>query len=87
MTHPFNIIDEADFVGRFENFNADFATICHHRGLTAAPALPLLHRSRETPSIKDLIRKKLGKLIAYYERDYLRFGYPIPRNQSGGTLS
>jgi|GEM_PF-1758837 len=70
QTHPFNCLREADFVGRFEDIDADFARIAAHVGLTAQ--LPRIHVTATGPVDA---RAVLGPVLAdaaaaYYAEDY-----------------
>ena len=68
-----------DFIGRVENFNADFALVLDHAGASEQlrrEALVPMNSSRHrhwsdyyTPELADRIYRA-------YERDFDRFGYP-----------
>jgi hypothetical protein len=73
ITHPFNCIDHADKIIRFENYEADVK-----KYLVDNNALPLqlLKTNFTDNSIKVDISKKQKSLITdYYRDDFLRFNY------------
>jgi hypothetical protein len=81
QTHSFNGIDRADFIGRFENIDAEMDKIRERLG---AP-LPLPHSNRSrreddwqtyfTPAVFD-------QAVEYYREDFKQLNYPIPRLKS-----
>jgi hypothetical protein len=79
MTHRFNMLDHANYVGRYENLGRDYLEICQLCGLSTAPELPKLHRSRVPISIEELRPSQLERLIEYYGEDYRFTGYDIPQ--------
>jgi hypothetical protein len=64
-----------DFIGRLEDFESDFQTVCRAIGL---PPLVLAHsnRSRQAYRYRDLYDERTKKLVAHrYARDIEMFGY------------
>ena len=78
MSHPFNSINEADCIYRYETFESDFIGICKHCNLTVIPELPKLHISKKNIGFSSLTEKQLLFLLKYYENDYAIFNYKIP---------
>ena len=78
MTHPFNMLGYADYVGRFESLNDDFIEICRLCSLNRSVVLPVLHVSRRPLSISDLSLEQFKFLINYYQNDFIVAGYEIP---------
>jgi hypothetical protein len=72
------LVDEAgnllvDFVGRFENLESDFATICRNVGISAK--LPHINKS-DRMGYRDYYDAETQDLTArLYARDIERFGY------------
>lgn len=79
MTHPFNMLAEADFVGRYESLATDYLHICEVCGLANPPSLPSLHRSRTGIYLEELSPADFEFLLDYYRSDYEETGYPLPR--------
>lgn len=69
QTHPFNCLRMADFVGRFETLDADFARIARHVGMTAA--LPHMHITARAPvdAVAILGPALAGAVAEYYAED------------------
>jgi len=78
MTHPFNMLSHADYVGRFESLAEDYLEICRRCGVADPPKLPSLHRSRVPFGINDLSPAEFEQLVEYYRQDYEVAGYEMP---------
>ena len=74
QTHEFYSIDQAQFVGRFENYDADVRRIFETLGITRDPPLPR-HTTRRGPyqSYYDAGTRRTAE--QYYSRDLEQFGY------------
>jgi len=67
-----------DFVGRFENLEKDFKTICQKLGVKQPPKLPHLHASRRARPYQDYydkkttdwIRRRFAKDIEYFSYEF-----------------
>ncbi len=74
------IVDEdgasiVDFVGRFENLQADFAAVCDRIGLHRT-GLPHENRSDGRKAYRDYYSEETRDIVArYFKRDIERFGY------------
>lgn len=78
QTHPYNCIDAADFVGRFERLNEDIGVI--NARLGSALVLPVTNKTRSAPEWRSQFTPELlERAIAYYREDFDRFGYEIPK--------
>lgn len=80
QTHPFNCLREADFIGRFEDIDADFARIARHVGLRSA--LPRMHVTTDAPvdpravlgdRLADALTRYYAEDIAFIERELPRY--------------
>lgn len=76
QTHPFNCLELAQFIGRYERLEEDFAYISQRLGLRAA--LPRIHTTTPTPWQRVLHGRLLDRCIEYYREDFARLGYAIP---------
>ncbi len=74
QTHPFNCLDQAKVIGRFERFEEDFARICEHIGI---PPGPLPHMNRTSHGgYRDYFDRETRALVeSYYAEDLERFDY------------
>ena len=80
QTHPDNCLDFADFVGRFENLEADFKKVCDY--LKIEGELPHLNTSvaRQKEPI-ELNESIIGFIQDFYREDFERLGYdPDPKH-------
>ena len=82
MTHNFNMLAHADYVGRYEDLEEDYLQICRLCGLSDPPKLPNLHKSKAPIQLNELEPGRLEYLIEYYREDYDFTGYDIPEIQS-----
>lgn len=81
ITHPYNCIDDAQLIGRFEEFKSDFSRIWSSITDKPVPALPRINASNLAP--RDVWRDYLDRLrpmmyddlVDYYRDDFERFGY------------
>ena len=73
QTHPFNCLDEADFIGRFETLERDFQLLCDNLGI--AQRLPHLNRTshREYRAYFDAETRSIAE--RFYHDDLERLGY------------
>lgn len=73
QTHPFNCVDKANFIGRFESIEKDFKEICDHLGLEGE--LPHWNKTSHTEyrQYYDETTKKIA--AEFYAEDLSRFGY------------
>lgn len=67
-------LNRVDFVGRLENFDADFAEVCRHIGTAAAPASPL-NQTASSGSTTEVSAELRELVETMYRRDYQIFGY------------
>lgn len=79
QTHPFNCLREADFIGRFEEMDEDFARIARHVGLTSA--LPRMHVTTAAPvDARAVLGPRLADAVArYYAEDIAFIEHELPR--------
>jgi len=74
-----------DFIGRYEQLEADFAHICRRIGIPT-PALPHLRRASERDDYRRYYTDDLAEIVArHYQRDLEVLGYtfdpgPEPEN-------
>jgi hypothetical protein len=86
LTHPFNRIDEVNFIGRHETIDQDWRTICFLAKQLYSP-LPYLMKSNEPVNSRSKFNDQLfnpsllGKLNLkrfnqIFDSDFESFGYP-----------
>lgn len=75
QTHPFNCLQFADFVGRFERIDEDFEIVARRVGMTEA--LPKMHYTSHSHWQSYLSGPLLDRCIAYYAEDFEKLGYDI----------
>ena len=74
QTHPFNCLQEADFIGRFENLQEDWEKVCQDIGIEpiSLPRWNVSKHGNYETYYDDKCRKIAEK---YYERDLELLGY------------
>ena len=73
QTHPYNCLDAAKFVGRYERLNEDFARIAEILGIeTELPHYNYTVRRSWQEEIPD---RMIAPLREYYRDDFERLGY------------
>ncbi len=73
LVHPFHCLDRADFVGRFETFDADFSNICQKIG--ASGELPHWNKT-EHIGYQNYYSNHTKQIIEeHYHDDLVQFGY------------
>lgn len=75
QTHPFNCLQHADFVGRFERLDEDFNVVATHVGIAAD--LPKMHYTDHEQWQKYLSGRNLERAVHYYREDIAVLGYTI----------
>ena len=76
QTHPFNCLQLADLIGRFESLQDDFDRIC--RRLKIGPVrLPVLNVSRHRQSMEYFSDESRCLVQEYYRQDFEQLGYPM----------
>lgn len=73
QTHPYNCLDQAEFIGRFERLEEDFARVARRLELHAA--LPHMHRTRHGGWRAHVRGDLLAACRNFYEEDLRRLGY------------
>jgi hypothetical protein len=79
QTHPYNCLQHAHEVLRFENLETDFAAFCASQGVQIA--LKRLGASRKPDGAlreADLTSEDLGRIWKCYHQDFVQLGYPAP---------
>lgn len=75
QTHPFNCLHYADFIGRFESLENDFAKVCARLGIEFS-GLPNMNQSRDEArmetAIDDATRQRISQ---YYADDFKKLNY------------
>lgn len=73
QTHPFNCLKHADFVGRFERIDEDFAKIAARLGMTTK--LPKMHHTTHTHWQDYFDDEILSRCRAFYAQDLEELNY------------
>ena len=77
QTHPFNCLAEADFVGRFENLESDFAEVCRRIEIPF-DGLPHWNRTGGGDDYLDYFdADSLRAVEQFYREDFEKLGYPM----------
>lgn len=75
QTHPFNCVQHADFVGRFETLTEDFEKVCVQIGLKDAE-LPHWNQSTRATNFMSYFSDETKRIVEeFYREDFTRFGY------------
>ncbi len=74
QTHPFNCLHCADFIGRFENLQNDFDTICSRLGI-ATMTLPKMNITDRKHYREYYSARTIETVLSYYRDDFELFGY------------
>lgn len=75
QTHPFNCLEQADFIGRYENIEKDFALISQAINLQEAN-LPVMHASKRSRSYKEYFSSYTKKIAEnFFELDLKKLRY------------
>lgn len=82
MTHEFNCLEHADFVGRFERYEKDLEAIKQHLGMKD-DWVPRLNRSQRYATWEKVVRDELSPdlrdaLIEFYHDDFKELNYAVP---------
>ena len=80
QTHPFNCLQLAAFVGRYERYAEDLADVLRRVGMDMPEDVP---RHRETagntrPWSDFFSGRLLARATRYYSQDFEQLGYPLP---------
>ncbi|MCR8546981.1 sulfotransferase family protein [Salipiger sp. P9] len=77
QTHPFNCLDLADTLYRFEDYEAEVARLAEKTGVGVDG---LQHRRKtQHEGWRELLDPTLVRsLTGFYEEDFTRLGYPLP---------
>lgn len=78
MTRPEQCLDQADFVGRYENYEVDVRELLKELGKEAPAELPKLRATARRPWQENLKGDLLKRLTDFYAEDFERFGYSAP---------
>ncbi|WP_171121954.1 MULTISPECIES: sulfotransferase family 2 domain-containing protein [unclassified Ruegeria] len=79
QTHPFNCLDQADFVGRYENYEDDLNEILKAVGKQVVTFPRMRHTKGET--FQELFKGNdaaLSRMVEYYQGDFETLGYDAP---------
>lgn len=80
QTHPFNCLEAADFVGRFEHFQRDYTVVAKRMGITSRD-LPHMYPATQPRQWSDVLSGEcLQHCVDYYRRDFEQLGYELPAN-------
>ena len=75
MTHPFNALDQADFVGKYETLADDWQSICRKINLEYQ-TLPHMNFTQSDSEYRDLIDPQIrARIELIYKNDLELFGY------------
>lgn len=77
MHHPFNCIEKADFVGRFETIEKDFQTILQILDIQKDYRLPRLHISNRKEEKLVFSKQQFEILSSFYADDFEFSGYSV----------
>lgn len=77
QTHPFNVLHDADFIGRYERLEEDFKTVADRVGLHSV-SLPHMHFTKAKPYDQYMTTEQRRRVVEYYRTDFEQLGYEIP---------
>ncbi|MDP2123847.1 MAG: sulfotransferase family 2 domain-containing protein [Parvibaculum sp.] len=77
QTHPFNCLDRAEYVGRYENYVEDLNYVLERVGMTVT-TYSAVRKTEHNGWRPVLSGETLTKAIAYYEHDFETLGYSRP---------
>ena len=73
QTHPFYCLQQAEFIGRYEQLSTDFAQVSQRVGLTTP--LPHMHRTQHGDWSEYLSGSLLEHCRTFYREDLQELGY------------
>lgn len=76
QTHPFNCLNDADFVGRFEHLEEDIDRVAKIVGLNNYNIQKLNHTSHRHWSA-EMNQRQIREMFEYYRRDFEELGYEV----------
>lgn len=77
QTHPFNCLEHADFVGRFEQLVTDFAKVCEQLEFECDD-LPHWNRTDRKPDFMQYFDTETLQIVEqFYADDFSQLGYPL----------
>lgn len=74
QTHPFNALQDADYVGRYETLHEDWMRVCEHIGRVYEP-LPKVNVTagqKPTPELSPALHERIRTV---YKEDFQQLGY------------
>ena len=75
QTHPFNCLQFANFVGRFENLESDFAKVCETLKIEFS-GLPNMNKAQSEANSDELINDSIRQRIRnFYAEDFRQLEY------------
>ena len=77
QTHPFNNLELADFVGRYENFKKDLSHVLSKVGMSEVD-VPVLNKSTHGDWRDHLSGSTLEIAIDFYKNDFHQLDYELP---------
>jgi hypothetical protein len=77
QSHPFNGLQFADRIGRYEHYQRDLAAILEVVGLRPR-SVPRLRQTRRGPWSEHLRGRTLRRALEFLEPDFEFLGYPLP---------
>lgn len=76
QSDPFYMVERADFIGRFENFQEDLNKVCDIVGIKRIITLPKINSTEHLHYSEYFKDKEFAERVAeYYKEDFERFGY------------
>ena len=77
QTHPYNCLEHADYIGRFESLETDFAEVCQRLEIPFE-RLPHWNRTdRETDYMQYFDAASLAMVNDFYRADLAELNYPV----------
>lgn len=76
QTHPFNSLEEANYVGRFENFDEHLAHVLSHVG-KRANSVPSIRKTKHGTYREYIKGDTLKIVVKFYEKDFEQLGYDL----------
>lgn len=86
MSNELNLLQHADFIGRYERFDRDLESIKAHLGLTSPTThanMSIKRNGNWEEQFYNLSEEYQSKLVDYYKADFDIYNYEIPNMLSG----